>query len=188
MLSTNTPYGRLRPESLPPSSIRSLKSCRVALTFAVIVCPGRIESSSGLPGSCVTEDRSSPGRISTVSFGCSASWTSPIEPRSWTTSRPSTKAFARTVTALSAASSGGMHSSPADSTPIAFRWPAGISIGPWKTNPAGKFSTVITIGPLKPSARVAVNTSSRPLPGLTFGSLPATATVNAGAGGRIASA
>ena len=184
----NTPCGRLR-SAWPsrPNSIRSLKSWRTAFAFNEIVWPGRIVNSSGSPGTCLTTDESAPGRISSVNFGLSASWMSPSVPRSRTISLPATVATARTFTALSAASSGAAASAAAESTPIAARWPASISIGPWKVNPAGRFSSSIRTGPSKPSMRVTVNVSSRPLPGLTFGSLPATVTSNAGFGRRMPS-
>ena len=53
--------------------------------------------------------------------------------------------------------------------------------------PAGRFSKAIWIGPSNPSDRVAVNVSSRPLPGLTFGSFPPTSMLNDGCGERIVS-
>ena len=110
--------------------MRPPKSCRWALTLAVIVCPGRIENSSGPPDCGATDAPFSPDVIATVTFGFSASWMSPSEPAACTTSRPAMMAVAFTTTALSASSSGATASAEAEKTPIACRCPASISIGP----------------------------------------------------------
>ena len=187
MLSTNTPCGRFRPAPSLPRATGPFRSCRATLTRAVIVCRGRIVNSIGSPGTSRTTPRSAPGRISTVTFGAAARRMSPSVPRSRTTSRPATVAEARTVTFLSAASSEAAASAAARSTPSACRCPASISIGPWNVKPGGSPSTSMRIGPSKPSLRFAVNVSSRPLPGLTWGSRPPSVTSKDGCGGRIRS-
>jgi len=62
-----------------------------------------------------------------------------------------------------------------------------LAIGPWKTNPGGRFPISIRTGPSKPSFRVTVNESSRPPPVPTFGSRPPTATAKEGFGRRMPS-